>query len=328
MDAPYALDVSELTVSLRLQQGVARPIEGLSFRVARGKALGIVGESGCGKSMTGLALMGLLPEPEARIESGTIRVGTIDVTKASERELRALRGAKIAMVFQEPATAFNPVMSIGKQIVEAIQVHKPMTTRSARSHAMDLLSQMGMAPTAALYDSYPHQLSGGMRQRALIAMAVSCCPDVLIADEPTTALDATIQAQVLDLLAELRERSKMAQVVISHDMGVVAQVADEIAVMYCGRIVELASAKQLFRSPEHPYTQALLACLPQSSQEAGTRLASIEGRVPPLLERPKGCRFQNRCGRMTAECQENEPSIREIGDKHWVRCIHVRGPIR
>lgn len=326
MDDTLALEVCELTISLCVQDKIVHPVEGLSFDVARGRSLGIVGESGCGKSMAGLSILRLLPAPAARIESGTIRVGTVDITKASERELRSIRGAKVAMVFQEPSTAFNPVISVGKQIVEAIQVHKPMGRKAARDFAMGLLSQMGIGAASSVFDAFPHQLSGGMRQRALIAMAVSCSPEVLIADEPTTALDVTVQAQVLDLLQELRDRTKMAQVIISHDLGVVAEIADEIAVMYCGRIVERSSAKQLFSSPRHPYTQALLACLPQSTPPTpGARLPSIEGRVPSLLDRPKGCQFQNRCKLVTKECEQRAPDMRMLGDDHLVRCIHATG---
>jgi oligopeptide/dipeptide ABC transporter ATP-binding protein len=228
------------------------------------------------------------------------------------------------MVFQEPSTAFNPVISVGKQIVEAIQAHKKINTRTAKDAAMGLLSKMGIGSPTTVFDSYPNQLSGGMRQRALIAMALSCSPEVLIADEPTTALDVTVQAQVLDLLRELRDDSRMAQVVISHDLGVVAEIADQIAVMYCGRIVEFASSKQLFTAPSHPYTRALLACLPQrATHVAGARLPSIRGRVPSLLERPAGCPFQNRCDLMTKECEEQLPELSQIEGSHLVRCFHA-----
>jgi oligopeptide/dipeptide ABC transporter ATP-binding protein len=316
-DAPV-LSVRGLTTSFDGARGYVRAIEDVSFDVPRGGSLGIVGESGCGKSVTSLSVLRLLPEG-ARIEKGQVLFHDRDLTKVSDRELRGVRGAKIAMIFQEPMTSLNPVYTVGSQIVEAIRLHRDVSRRDARTRAVELLKTVGIPDPAARVDAYPHQLSGGMRQRVMIAMALSCEPEVLIADEPTTALDVTIQAQILDLLRRLSRERGMSVILITHDLGVVAEFVDRVVVMYAGRVVESSAVADLFAKPLHPYTRGLLRSIPTMGDRP-RRLPTIDGVVPSLSALPPGCRFAGRCSMRIDRCDTEEPELREITAGHASRC--------
>jgi oligopeptide/dipeptide ABC transporter ATP-binding protein len=320
------LEVEGLSTHFFVREGVVRAVDGVSFSVESGQTLGVVGESGCGKSVTALSIVGLIPKPPGRIVSGSIRFEGRELTTLSERELEDVRGAKIAMIFQDPMTSLNPTLTIGTQIVETIRRHLGLSKSEARKRAADLLEQVRIPRAAALLKDYPHHLSGGMRQRVMIAIAISCKPKLLIADEPTTALDVTVQAQVLSVLEELRDAYEMAMIIITHDMGVIAETADEVAVMYGGQIVEQASAAELYARPEHPYTEALLGALPQiDNRDVRERhLATIPGRPPDLLNPPVACRFAPRCryAGLDDNCATVPPEIREIRPGHWVRSGH------
>jgi oligopeptide/dipeptide ABC transporter ATP-binding protein len=293
-EAPL-LEVRNLRTYFRTEAGVARAVDGVSFHVNRGEVLGIVGESGSGKSVTSLSIMQLIPQPPGEImEGSSIRIRGEEMVGASEKRLRQLRGNDVAMIFQEPMTSLNPVFTIGAQIVEALRLHRGMNKKEARAEAIESLRIVGIPNPEERVDSYPHQLSGGQRQRVMIAMALSCQPDLLIADEPTTALDVTIQAQILDLLAELRQRLGMAVILITHDLGVVAEVCDRVVVMYAGQVVESGTVEQIFNDPHHPYTEGLLRAIPRLGQDT-ERLAVIPGVVPPPTAWPSGCRFRTRC---------------------------------
>jgi len=276
------LEVDDLRTYFGTREGTVRAVDGVSFSVERGRTLGIVGESGCGKSVTALSIMGLIPKPPARIESGSVVFDGSDLTELSEKELEDVRGRQIAMIFQDPMTCLNPTFKIGTQITETLRRHLDMTKGEARARAVELLEEVGIPQAAERLDDYPHRFSGGMRQRVMIAIALSCNPKLLIADEPTTALDVTIQAQILDLLERLREEHQMAMIIITHDMGVIAEAADDVAVMYAGQIVEQAPVLELFDHPEHPYTEALLGALPQLEGDGirEGRLTAIPGRPP------------------------------------------------
>jgi oligopeptide/dipeptide ABC transporter ATP-binding protein len=319
------LDVSDLRTSFATDGGLTPAVDGVSFQVEAGRTLGIVGESGCGKSVTGLSIMRLVQSP-GRIVSGAIRFAGEDLLKKSEAEMRAIRGDRIAMIFQEPMTSLNPVFTIGFQIGEALSIHRDMSPRRIRDRAVDLLRLVGIPSPERRIDDYPHQLSGGMRQRVMIAMALCCDPQLLIADEPTTALDVTIQAQILELLKSLQQRFATAILLITHDLGVIAEAADEVAVMYLGRIVERAPVKSLFFSPRHPYTLGLMRSTPRLDR-SDERLEEIRGSVPSVLEGLKGCRFQARCDRATERCRVEEPDYRPLAARsdHWVRCWHAEG---
>jgi oligopeptide/dipeptide ABC transporter ATP-binding protein len=320
------LEVDDLQTHFFTRDGAVRAVDGVSFSVEPGKTLGIVGESGCGKSVTALSIMGLLPQPPAKIVGGAVRFEGYDLANLSERELEGLRGKEIAMIFQDPMTSLNPTLRIGTQITETIERHLGLDKGEARRRAIELLEEVHIPKAAERLNDYPHRFSGGMRQRVLIAIAISCKPKLLIADEPTTALDVTVQAGVLDLLEELREEHEMAMIVITHDMGVVAETADDIVVMYAGQIVEQAPALELFDRPEHPYTEALLGALPQLE---GTgiregRLTAIPGRPPDLSDPPPACRFAPRCPFANEQdsCSKEPPELREIRPGHWVRSAH------
>ena len=308
--------------------GTVRAIEDVSFDVPRGGAVCIVGESGSGKSVTALAMLGLLPPGVGTIEQGEVRLDGVDLTKLSERELRKVRGRRVAMVFQEPMTSLNPVYTVGAQIIEAVRLHRDVSRKAARERAIEVLKLVGMPDPERRVDAYPHELSGGMRQRVMIAMALSCDPDVLLADEPTTALDVTIQAQILDLLRRLREELSMSVVLITHDLGVVAQFAERVVVMYAGRVVESSSVKELFANPAHPYTAGLLKSIPpmgMARQRDGARparLPTIEGVVPSLANLPPGCRFEPRCVLRQARCATEEPELRDLGARRS-RCHYA-----
>jgi oligopeptide/dipeptide ABC transporter ATP-binding protein len=319
------LEVTDLTTHFFTREGVVRAVDGVSFSVEAGKTLGIVGESGCGKSVTALSIIGLIPRPPAKIVEGSVRFGGRELTTLSERRLEDVRGKEIAMIFQDPMTSLNPTLTIGTQITETIRRHFDVTKAQARKRAVELLEEVQIPNAAARLDDYPHRYSGGMRQRVMIAIALSCNPKLLIADEPTTALDVTVQAQILDLLDDLRRQHEMAMILITHDMGVVAEATDEIVVMYAGQIVEQASTLDLFDRPEHPYTEALLGALPQLEGEdvRHDRLTAIPGRPPDLVNPPEACRFAPRCPYAGGDsCTDRMPELREIRPGHLVRSAH------
>ena len=318
------LEVDDLRTYFATRSGDVHAVDGVSFAVERGKTLGIVGESGCGKSVTALSIMGLLA-PTARIETGAIRFEGRELNRLSQRELEDVRGRQIAMIFQDPMTSLNPTLTIGLQLTETMQRHLEISHDEARKRAVQLLEEVHIPNARQRLDDYPHRYSGGMRQRVMIAIALSCSPKLLIADEPTTALDVTVQAGILDLLEELRDEHEMSMIIITHDMGVVAEAADDIAVMYAGQIVEQASAEELFDHPEHPYTEALLGALPQLEGEGVRegRLTAIPGRPPDLLNPPAACRFGPRCPYAGGDsCTVEEPQLREIRPGHLVRSAH------
>jgi oligopeptide transport system ATP-binding protein len=322
------LEVKDLKTYFFTREGSVQAVDGVSFGVDKGKTLGLVGESGCGKSVTALSIMGLIPKPPGKIVEGSILFDGKELTKMSERQLENVRGRQIAMIFQDPMTSLNPTLKIGTQITEVLRRHLDLSRDEARKRAAELLEEVRIPRAADRLADYPHRFSGGMRQRVMIAIALACNPKLLIADEPTTALDVTIQAQILDLLDELRREHDMAMIIITHDMGVVAETADDIAVMYAGQIVEQASAFDLFDNPEHPYTEALLGALPHlegAGQEIREgRLVSIPGRPPDLVNPPEACRFAPRCPYRDAgdTCATVLPPLREIRTGHLVRSAH------
>jgi oligopeptide/dipeptide ABC transporter ATP-binding protein len=319
------LSVSDLSTHFFMRDGVVHAVDGVSFDVEKGRVLGIVGESGCGKTVTALSIMGLIPRPPARIVSGEVVFNGRDLTALSERELEDVRGSQIAMIFQDPMTSLNPTLTIGTQITETIRRHFEVSKTAARAKAVELLEEVRIPNARARLDDYPHRLSGGMRQRVMIAIALSCEPELLIADEPTTALDVTVQAQVLDLLEELQESHGTAMILITHDMGVVAEAAHDVVVMYAGQIVEQAPVLELFDHPEHPYTEALLGALPQIAGEGirRGRLTAIPGRPPDLIDPPEACRFAARCKYAGGDaCTTHVPELREIRPGHLVRSEH------
>jgi peptide/nickel transport system ATP-binding protein len=303
------LAVEGLRVEFATDQGTIRAVDGIDLAIERGQTLALVGESGCGKSMTALAIMGLVPEPTGRIAAGSIRFA-------------AYRGARIAMIFQEPMTSLNPAFTIGDQIGEGLMRHRGLTRRAARREAIEMLRRVHVPAAAQRVDDYPHRLSGGMRQRAMIAMALVCEPALLIADEPTTALDVTIQAQILDLLRELREATGTAMLLITHDLGVVAEIADRVTVMYAGRIVERAPAALLFAQPQHPYTIGLLGAIPLMTG-GRERLATIDGNVPDPLHLPQGCRFAPRCPFAEPDCRATDPALTALSAEHQAACLRA-----
>ena len=320
------LEVKDLQTHFHTREGVVRAVDGVSFSIEKGKTLGIVGESGCGKSVTALSIMGLIPQPPAKIAGGSVLFEGRDLVGLSERELEDVRGREIAMIFQDPMTSLNPTLTIGLQITETIRRHYGVPKEQARKRAVELLEEVQIPRAAERLGDYPHRFSGGMRQRVMIAIALSCNPKLLIADEPTTALDVTVQAQVLDLLDDLRHQHEMAMIIITHDMGVVAEAADDIVVMYAGQIVEQAGVLDLFDRPEHPYTEALLGALPQLEGEGirQGRLTAIAGRPPDLIDPPDACRFAPRCAHANANdgCATRTPELRELRTGHWVRSEH------
>lgn len=317
------LEVSGLVTEFKTSGGVIRAVDGVNLRVQKGETLGIVGESGCGKSITSLSIMQLLPKRIGRIAAGTVSFEGRDLLEAGSREMRGIRGNRIAMIFQEPMTSLNPVFKIGKQISEAARHHLKIGKREAWQRSVDMLTKVGIPRPEKVAGQYPHQLSGGMRQRVMIAMAMICHPRLLIADEPTTALDVTIQAQILELMTELQEKEGTAILMITHDLGVVAEMCDRVVIMYAGQIVEEADVATLFASPKHPYTQGLLASLPQLAGDA-KRLPSIPGQVPNPLHMPPGCRFAPRCPHRFSRCDEAEPALLEDEAGHSCRCFLYR----
>ena len=316
------LQVSDLTTSFRTGGGEVTAVENLSFSLEKGEILGIVGESGSGKSVTALAIMGLLPRPAARISGGSIRFEGQDLLTLSDRSMQRLRGPGIAMVFQEPMTSLNPVFSIGEQIMETIRAHEALSQKACFARAVEMLEKVGIPSATARMADYPHQLSGGQRQRVMLAIALVCRPRLLIADEPTTALDVTIQAQILELLMDLRDEFGMAIMMITHNMGVIAETADRVLVMYAGRAVEQAPVFRLFDPPLHPYTRGLLSCVPTLDQEQD-RLVAIPGNLPEPSRRPPGCRFSARCVHAAPMCGEAIPALETLEPHHEAACIRI-----
>ena len=317
------LEVRNLKTYFRTDAGLVKAVNDVSFSVERGKTLGIVGESGCGKSITSLSIMQLVETPPGRYEGGEILFDGEDLLKMSENQMREIRGNKIAMIFQEPMTSLNPVFTIGQQLMEAILLHEKATKQQAREKGIEMLKKVKIPLAEKRFDEYPHQLSGGMRQRVMIAMALCCNPQLLICDEPTTALDVTIQAQIMDLILELKEEMGMAVLLITHDMGLVAQMADRVLVMYAGQLIEQARVLELFDHPAHPYTRALLRSVPGIRDEENRRLESIEGIVPEHYDRIRGCRFARRCPFRTAMCMKPQQEV-PVGDSHIVRCCRAK----
>lgn len=313
------LSVRDLCVEFPVKRGVVRAVEDASFEVDRGEILAIVGESGSGKSVTSLSIMGLLAEPGS-VAAGEIVFDGKDLATLSEKEYRSLRGNEMAMIFQEPMTSLNPVYRVGDQIVEAIRTHTDLSRKEAKERAVDMLRSVGIPSPERRVRDYPHQMSGGMRQRVMIAMALACDPSLLIADEPTTALDVTIQAQILDLLRRLRDETGMAVLLITHDLGVVSETADRVVVMYCGQVVESAEVRALFEKPMHPYTLGLLKSIPRIEGDDDKRLYIIEGSVPNPLKLPEGCRFSDRCEARMDICCKRVPDLVRVGDRE-VRCF-------
>ena len=325
------LQVSGLGTWFYTRQGIVKAVDDVEFSVAAGETLAIVGESGCGKSMTALSLMRLIPDPPGRIVSGSIKLADRDLLQLSEKEMRGVRGNEISMIFQEPMTSLNPVMTIGKQIGEALILHRDMDKKAAMKRAVEMLDLVKIPEPVQRAREYPHQLSGGMRQRAMIAMALACNPKVLIADEPTTALDVTIQAQILELILELQREFGTAVILITHDLGVVAETARRVIVMYAGRKVEEADVGELFAKPLHPYTQGLLASIPRLDLLRGAdrndtdRLQEIPGIVPALFALPKGCAFAARCPKVTDICRRERPAYEQKRPDHWAACWNSHG---
>jgi len=321
--SPWLLEVEDLHVHFVTTRGVVRAVEGISYKVRPGETVALVGESGCGKSVSSLAIMRLLARPAGRVVAGRILFQGRNLLELTEDEMREIRGRDIAMIFQEPMTSLNPVLTIGFQIMEPLMIHLGMTVDAARARSAELLKMVGIPDAERRLDQYPHQFSGGMRQRVMIAMALSCNPKLLIADEPTTALDVTIQAQILDLLGDLKDKMGMAVILITHAMGVIAETAQRVVVMYAGKIIEEASVEELFRAPRHPYTQGLIRSIPRIDTAAlqKRRLETIAGVVPSLLNPPPGCRFAPRCPHAMPKCTAAIPPLRDVGAGHRMACV-------
>jgi oligopeptide/dipeptide ABC transporter ATP-binding protein len=320
-----ALEVTDLKVTFPTRAGQVHAVANISYQIAPGRTLGIVGESGSGKSVTALAIMGLVPLP-GRITGGTIRIGGDDVTGLDANALSRIRGERVSMAFQEPMTALNPVLTIGSQIAEAWTLHRHASKAEAREAALHMLERVRIPEPSRRFDAYPHQMSGGMRQRVMIAMALACRPEVLIADEPTTALDVTIQAQIIELMAEIQTEFGMAIQFISHNLGVVSEIADDVAVMYAGHIVEQASAANIFTNPRHPYTRALIDTIPRIGARS-RRLPAIGGQVPHPLALPPGCPFSDRCPLADADCRATAPRLEDKNRGHLVACHKTAGGV-
>lgn len=315
----YLLDVQNVKTHFFTDKGVVKAVDGVNFRIKKGQTLGIVGESGSGKSVTSMSVMQLVEEPGKTVE-GTIKFRGENLLEKSIPQIQAIRGNEISMIFQEPMTSLNPVFKIGEQIMEVLMLHQDMSKEEAKNKAVEMLKLVGIPRSERVVDDYPHQLSGGMRQRVMIAMALACEPSLLIADEPTTALDVTIQAQILQLMNDLKHKLGTAIMLITHDLGVVAQMADHVIVMYCGKVVEDAPVEELFENPNHPYTKGLMKSIP-SLDDDKRRLDSIEGMVPHPLHLPEGCYFEPRCPYATEKCKTQKPELKEIAPGHKVSCF-------
>lgn len=318
------LEIKNLNVRFQTENGLVHALRNVSFEVRQGEVLALVGESGCGKSVTALSVMGLLPQPEGIISGGSIHYQGRDLVPLPRKELRKYTGNEISMIFQEPMTSLNPVYTVGYQICEAIRQHSRISKKAVRDHTIEMLDKVGIAEARKRFDAYPHQLSGGMRQRVMIAMALSCNPRLLIADEPTTALDVTIQAQILELMLELNQSIGMSMIMITHDLGVVAEIAERVAVMYAGRIVETSQVVPLFTNPSHPYTWGLLGSMPWVDREQ-ERLSPIAGIVPNPFEYPAGCKYSTRCPLVDDKCRQHEPDLIEVEPGHLSACWHLDG---
>jgi oligopeptide transport system ATP-binding protein len=320
--APPLLDIRDLATVFRTEEGTVRAVDGISLTLAPGETLGLVGESGSGKSVANLSILRLIPDPPGRIERGQVLLKGVDLLKLPEREMRDLRGRRVAMVFQDPMTSLNPFLKVSRQLTEVLEVHEGLGRKAARERALDMLVKVGIPDAARRFDAYPHQFSGGMRQRVMIAMALLCKPELLLADEPTTALDVTIQAQILELMRGLTRELGTSVILVTHDLGVVAGMAQRVAVMYAGRIVELAPVEDLFAAPRHPYTIGLLRSLPARADAGGARrrLASIPGRPPNLAQLPPGCPFVPRCPWAHARCAAERPPLREVAPGQTSAC--------
>ncbi len=315
------LEVKNLVTAFDTESGRIRAVDEVSFAIKKQQTLGIVGESGCGKSVTALSIMRLLPKPAGLIESGQILYNGVDLVQLPADEMHEIRGKRISMVFQEPMTSLNPVHRIGKQLGEVYRLHfTDMSDDEIRQASLELLQKVGIPEPEQRLEEYPHQISGGMRQRVMIALALACKPDILIADEPTTALDVTIQAQILDLMKGLQSETGMAVMFITHDLGVIAETCEEVVVMYAGKVAETASATDLFKNPKHPYTQGLLDSIPRLETRRKTKLNIIEGMVPSLYEIPSGCRFRNRCPHAMEICAGDPPPMKSVGANHLAAC--------
>ncbi len=317
------LEVRDLVTTFDTDNGTLTAVDGVSFQVHRGRTLGIVGESGCGKSVTAFSMMRLLPQPMGKIAGGQVLFDGKDLTQVPAEEMLKIRGGRIGMIFQEPMTALNPVHTIGRQLSEVFLLHRTQDKRAALAMSIDILNKVGIPSPEVRVGEYPHQLSGGMRQRVVIAMALACKPSVVIADEPTTALDVTIQAQILELMQSLQNEMGMAIVLITHDLGVIAEMCDDVVVMYAGRVAEAGPVEEIFASPSHPYTRGLLGSIPRLEHERKTKLQTIEGMVPSLADMPVGCRYQNRCPYRAEICAQHPPD-ESVGPDHRVACHRWR----
>ncbi|HEY7268858.1 MAG TPA: ABC transporter ATP-binding protein [Dehalococcoidia bacterium] len=322
---PPLLQVKDLRTYFYTEEGVVKAVDGVTYDVAEGETLALVGESGCGKSISALSILRLIPIPPGRIVSGEVLFENEDLLKLNEEEIRHIRGNKISMVFQEPMTSLNPVLTIGKQLTEAIELHLKLDKQAATARAIQLLEMVGVAEAERRVNDYPHQFSGGMRQRVMIAMALSCNPKLLIADEPTTALDVTIQAQVLEVMARLSREFGTSVIIITHNLGVVARYADRVNVMYAGKIIETSTAANVYADPRHPYTLGLLNSVPRLDQMHGDKLIPIEGLPPDLSQLPPGCSFYPRCVYRVDKCKEEYPPLQLVGENHYAACwVDVR----
>lgn len=319
------LQVNDLSVKFHTDSGVVQALDGVNLAIGQGETLAVLGESGCGKSVTALAIMRLIQTPPGEISSGEVLFNGKNLLDLSEAEMCKVRGNKVSMIFQEPMTSLNPVLRVGNQIAESFRLHQGQTQKEALDNALEMLEQVGIPDPQMRITNYPHQMSGGMRQRVMIAIALSCNPQLLIADEPTTALDVTIQAQILNLMNQLKRKTGTSIMLITHDMGVVAETAQNVMVMYAGRVVEQADVRSLFATPKHPYTIGLIESMPSmtSLSHNNKRLRAIPGTVPNLLELGQGCPFKNRCQKSDKRCSQELPEMREIGPKHKVRCFHA-----
>ena len=318
------LQVRDLSIGFDVEGTLLTAVDGVSFDAERGKTLGIVGESGCGKSVTAFSVMQLLPRPAGQILGGEVNFGGRDLLQIGEDEMRKVRGKEISMIFQEPMTALNPVHTVGRQLIEVFQLHEEIGAEVARDRSIEILEKVGIPAPEIRVDEYPHQLSGGMRQRVVIAMALALKPSLVIADEPTTALDVTVQAQILNLMNDLQKEMGMSIILITHDLGVIAETCDDVVVMYAGRVVEHASVEEIFANPRHAYTQGLLSSIPRIDAKRKTKLKTIEGNVPSLAELPEGCRFASRAEKEhTAEQLATRPPFEEISPGHWVEACPV-----
>ncbi len=319
------LEVSDLKVRFHTPEGTVYAVNGVSFHLKEGETLAVVGESGCGKSVTMMSILGLIPLPPGEIASGLASYRGADLIKMADQDLERIRGKEIAMIFQDPMTSLNPVLTVGRQITESLRTHMAMNAEQAHARAIELLELVGISDAASRLDNYPHQFSGGMRQRVMIAMAIACNPSILIADEPTTALDVTIQAQIVELVIRMREQMGMAMIWITHDLGVVAGLAERVVVMYAGYIVEETNVDAIYDDPRHPYTIALLAALPRADRRRDHRLKSIPGAPPNLLIEPRGCPFAPRCEYVCEKCWTDNPLLTQIATGHKIACwVDVR----